>query len=46
MACHESNVDFDVKKCERDNVKGLLRQLIDILKSAEEYEDKKKEVYC
>ena len=28
MACHESNVDFDVKKCERDNVKGLLRQLI------------------
>ena len=36
-------VDCDAKKCERDNVRGRLRQLV-YSKSAEEYEDTKKEV--
>ena len=37
-------VDCDIEKCERDNVRGLLHQLV-YSKSAEEYEDTKNEVY-
>ena len=38
-------VDCDVEKCERDNVRGRLRQLV-YSKSTEEHEDTKKEVCC
>ena len=43
-AMFKKMVDCDVEKCERDNMRGLLRQLV-YSKSAEEYEDTKKEVY-